>query len=74
MSLRGAMRVLSDEQLLATHDQAQAKVIFCLTNGYESVVGGHVRRARAAEKEILSRGRFSDARNHTERSTDDRTT
>ena len=72
MSLRAAMRVLTDEQLLAVHEKAQGTVTNRLLTGYTTILGSPARQARAAEREIIARGRFQDARNHTMRSHDDR--
>ena len=63
MSLKGAMRALTDGQLLVVHENAQADVARRLRNGHASIVGSAVRQARAAEREILARGQFEDARN-----------
>lgn len=73
MSLRGAMRVLTDEQLLVVHEKAQSTVTHRLLTGYTNILGSPARQARAAKREIIARGRFHDARNHTTRNDNDRT-
>lgn len=69
MSIRSAMRVLTDEQLLAVHDQAQQTISHRLQSGYTNIIGNAEKQARAAEREIIARGRFEDARNHIPRRT-----
>ena len=64
MKLRTAMRVLTDGQLLAVHENAQKHVVVGLQNDYVLSTVGYARQARAAEREIIARGRYADARNH----------
>lgn len=64
MGLRAAMRVLTDDQLLAVHDNAQKHVADRLKTGHTSILAGYARQARASEREIIARGRYGDARNH----------
>ncbi len=58
------MRALTDEQLHAVHEHAQQKVAERLVTGYADITREYSRQARAAEREILSRGHFTDAKNH----------
>lgn len=56
------MQALTDEQLHDRHTMAQNQVAYHLANGHENIMGSWVRQAHAAQKEILARGRFANAK------------
>lgn len=58
------MRVLTDDQLLEIHDNAQKTIARRLLQGYASITAEYTRQAKAAEREIIARGRYVDAKNH----------